>query len=527
MGGRLVAGFTLAVAVAAAGGAVAPQPALAVTNAASMLARDTPGLSIGSSVSIGGRPVANTPALPGDAVVVGGTVATLAPRTVVLQRWAAGAWRDVARGTATTRWSLSVRAPAPGRYTYRAVAPAAGSSPALLSAGHVVQVVPGAVTVLPQPPAQVGRLRRVAGLAAPARPGRPVQLWELVTGPRARPTWVPIAQTAEDAEGRFVVQVPAGSAGRHVYRVAVADALGRYPFRSAPTKAPTSRGPAASALLADITPLVTRVAEDAARVPSYTVTSIVVAGRPRVRSLHTSAHLLAYDVQGLSTVATSLSLLPVERDVQHRGGRLVEVRVDGRLRLRRFLADGQVVPLVLDVRGARTLALRSWDAGVLEPGPGSDLVLLTPVVATAPRPEVGVDAATSLSELAAVARTALVSTDQVVGEPSTGLLGGSVSLRGLAGGSTGSVTYALGGRFRTLAGVPVLTGRPCSCLTGRVQLYGDGRLLTTLDALASAPARRPVDVSGVRSLRVQLVGDPPRQAWSRAWAVTLADPRLT
>lgn len=530
MGGRLVAGT--AVAVLAAGvmatSAVAPQPAGAAApprRVPAMLAHEA-ALTIGSGVRVGGRLLTDTPALRRDPVVVSGTLATRVPRTIVLQRFAAGAWREVARGTATARWSLTVQAPAPGSYRYRATAPAAGSLGTLLSAEHVVPVVAGSVTVAPAASARVGRLRRVSGVAVPARPGRPVQLWELVTGTRGS-TWLPLAQTTEDAAGRFVVQLPAGRVGRHTYRAAVADALGHFVFRSPPAVTATASGPAASSYLADVTPLLTRGPDDAGRVPTSTVTSIVVAGRPRTRSLHTSAHSLAFDVQGFAGVATSLSLLPVQRQVLHRGSRLVEVRVDGRLRLRRFLTDGQVVPLALDVRGARTLSLRSVDGGVAERGPGSDLVLLTPVATTVSRPEVGVDAAASLSELTASSRGGPVRTGQVVGEPSSELLGGSVSLPAARDGGTGAVTYDLAGRFTTLTGVPLLSGRTCSCVSGRVLLYGDGRLLTTLQALTPAPVRRTVDVTGVRALRVQLVADPPRRPWPQAWAVTLADPRLT
>lgn len=532
-GGVLVAvtltaltGAVLVPPPAPARAAVAPAPAQTPRGPAP----DASGLTIGSHVRVGGRLLAGAPALPGDEVQLFGALPTRYPRTVVLQRFAAGAWRDVARGTARARWRLSVRAPEPGGYTYRAVAPAVGTSSALVSREHRVQVVAAVVTMAPPPRGQVGRLRRLTGTATPARPGRAVQLLELVDlrrtgGPAA--SWVPIAQTREDAAGRFLVQVPAGGVGRHRYRAAAADATGGFAFRSLAREAPTSRGPAASAYLAGVTPLLTRLPEEAGA-PAYTVTSIVADGRTRPRSLHTSAHLVSYDVQGFAALATSLTLLPVRRGVMHGGGRLVEVRVDGRLRLRRFVTDGRVRPLVLDVRGARQVQLRSHDRGTLERGPGSDVVLLTPVLTTVARPEIGVDAGTSLSELPALGRSAGVSTGQVVGEPSAGLLGGSVSLRGLAdAGTSGSVSFALGGRFRTLAGVPTLSGRTSAGLRGRVLVYGDDRLLTTLDALAAPPVRRTMNVTGVRSLRLQLVADRPQRAWAPAWAVTLADPRLS
>ena len=59
---------------------------------------------------------------PGERVVFDGGVTRSTGRVVVLQRFSGGAWREVGRRAARNSWQIAVSAPAPGRYSYRAVA---------------------------------------------------------------------------------------------------------------------------------------------------------------------------------------------------------------------------------------------------------------------------------------------------------------------------------------------------------------------------------------------------------------------
>ena len=78
------------------------------------------------------------------------------------------------------------------------------------------------------------------------------------------------------------------------------------------------------------------------------------------------------------------------------GPRLFEVRVDGVLRVRRFIAVGQAVPVTLDVRGKKAVSIASTPADPVE---ASDVLLATPVVTSEVRPERGVDAGLPLSDV--------------------------------------------------------------------------------------------------------------------------------
>ncbi|HEX8498806.1 MAG TPA: hypothetical protein VF661_16525, partial [Actinomycetales bacterium] len=91
---------------------VAAQPAAAV-------AAQPP--TISARVYVDGLATTYPVARPGEQVVLSGRLGAGPTRPVVLQRWATGAWREVARRPAAERWRFSVVAPAPGAYSYRVV----------------------------------------------------------------------------------------------------------------------------------------------------------------------------------------------------------------------------------------------------------------------------------------------------------------------------------------------------------------------------------------------------------------------
>jgi hypothetical protein len=225
-------------------------------------------------------------------------------------------------------------------------------------------------------------------------------MWE-----RRGERWDVLAQTTQLAAGSYTLRVPAGPAGTRAYRVAATGGDGQFEVRSAPLPVTTVRpspDTAGSTYLADVTPFAEQLV-GSARVAPYVVGTADVRGTLNPKSVHTSAGLLGYDVQGAASVGTAIGLLPVQREVLHRGPRLVEVSVDGRVRLRRVLVDGDLVPLVLDVRGARMVTFRTVpQSGAADDGgaadravarPPSDLVLVTPVASTRVRAERGVDPA--------------------------------------------------------------------------------------------------------------------------------------
>lgn len=203
--------------------------------------------------------------------------------------------------------------------------------------------------------------------------------------------------------------------------------------------------------------------------------------------------------------------------------------MDGDLRVRRFVKDGQALPLRVDVRGKRVVTIRSFDRGGLDNGLGSDVLLGTPIVTSQVLTERSVDSGTALSELRPTVRTgAAVATDQLVDSVYGTLHGGSLLLTASQLTSvTGSVEYDVGGVYSRLTGIPGVTGEASTDLTGRVRVYGDGTVLATLPARLDRRDLASVDITGVQRLRIELVSDAPTQFWNYGWYVAFADPRLT
>lgn len=345
--------------------------------------------TITAEVYVDGRATTYPTARPGEQVVLSGRLAVGPARPVALQRWASGAWREVARQVAVDRWRLSVVAPAPGTYSYRVVALADGRTPAATSPVRTVTIVAPSVTAAAGVLERSG-LRSFTGAVSPARPGQRVRLWQL-RGSR----WQVLAQTTQATGGVFTMRVPAGPAGSRAYRVATTGGDGQFSVRSAPEVVAAVRLPpdtGGSTYLADVTPFAEQLVGSAGVAP-YVVSTADVRGTLRPKSVHTSAGILGYDVEGAASVGTVLGLLPVQREVMHRGPRMLEVGVDGRVRLRRVLADGDLVPLVVDVRGAHLLTFRTVPQPDATAMPPSDLVLVTPLASTRVRTERGVDPA--------------------------------------------------------------------------------------------------------------------------------------
>lgn len=514
----------LAALVALVGGLVLP------STAATAATRST--ISITSRVYVPRAPkyleVATSlpTAIPGEHVVLSGSVTASSGRVVVLQRYVRGAWREVDRRTVSgSSWRFSTVALQPARYPYRAVALRTRTAGSATSATRVVVVVRPTVSLVAASTVEVGRLVTFTGRAVPARAGRLAQLWEL-RGPR----WVAVADTTQSSTGTFALRQLAPSSGQHTYRVVTQAASGRFDVRSAGHVTTTVRASAAgtrSAYLGDVTPA-------GQFYERYRVQSVVVGGHSYAKSVLTSAGRLTWQLgAGTRSISTALALQPLTAApgaFPMTGPQLVEVRVGSALRLRRFMRVGQVVPLTLDVTAEHTLTVTSIDRGPLDNGAGAAVVLVTPVVSTAARGERGVDAGTALSELPVVARTGAVLTGQVLGSTDSTLYGGSLELDSstLMPTRAGTVEYDLAGAYTHLTGVPLiaLEGR-AGVTTGRVRVYGDGTLLATLEAGAAGPAAS-VDVTGVRRLRVELVADPTPDSYGIfGWAVALADPRLS
>lgn len=477
-------------------------------------------ITITARVYVDGVQTSAPTAMPGEQVVLAGTVTYAKGRIVVLQRHVDGAWREVSRRAASGTWRFPILAPAPGAYRYRVVALATYWHGSVISQPRTLTVVKPSISLASASSAEAGRLVTFTGAAVPARPGHPVQLWEL-RGAR----WTPLASAKQSATGGFTMRLRAGTVGAHTYRAVTLAPTNWFDIRSrGRTVTTTEAAGVRSTYLSDVTPLL----HDPAAA-SYVVDAITVGGRSYPKSIHTSAPLLSYQLGAdAGSLGTAIALKAATRDaIAYAGDRLVEVRVDGVLRLRRFIQDDQVVPLTLDLRGKQVLTIRSYDRGPLDLGFGSDLVLVTPVVSSAARSERGVDLTTSLSELIPRARSAAIKTNQVIDSASQTLYGGSVVLPASNVSETiGAVEYVLGGAYARLTGVPAVTGEATNRHTGRVEVYGDGALLATLPARFNRRDLATVDVSGVQRLRLKLVADPPAEGWTFSWAVAFADPRL-
>ena len=469
-------------------------------------------------------PPSQPTAMPGDEVVLAGSVTRSSGRVVLLQRLVAGVWREVDRSPVTgSSWRFSTVDGAPARSSYRALALRTRTAGGATSATRAVTVVRPTLSVSTATTVETGRVATFTGTAAPARRGRPVQLWEL-RGPR----WVVVADTTQSSVGTFTMRQLAASPGQHTYRAVTLAGNGRFDVRSRSrdltTVRPSTPG-ARSVYLADVTPVAV----------NYTgprqVQTVAVGGHLYVKSIKSLDHRLTWQLgDGFQSLATALVMqTPATSDplLNRNGPRLVEVRVDAALRLRRFIKPGQVVPLSLDLRGKHTLDIASYDRGDGDADFGGALTLITPVVTTVPRTERGVDTSTALSELRPAARTGPVSTNRVLGHLTSTLYGGSFTVSSGPSPMTvvGTVDYDLGGSFTTLTGVPLIYGEAFAGTTGRVHVYGDGVLLATLEGAFEERAAA-VDVTGVHRLRVELVTDPTPDMWIYPWGVGLADPRL-
>ena len=504
------------------GGLVLPGSASAVTRSS---------ISISAHVYLSGPPsftqgpTSRPTAVPGEQVVVSGTVTRSSGRVVVLQRLVAGAWREVARRPVTgVSWRFSTVAGAPARYSYRALALRTRTAGGTTSATSVVTVVRPTVLVGAATTVQTGRVVTFTGTAAPTRPGHRVQLWEL-RGPR----WVVVADTEQSPSGTFTFGQLAAPLGRHTYRVVTQAGNGRFDVRSRSRDVTTVRAPtpgAWSAYLAGVTPA------GLTSTDTYRVQPATIAGHTYANSIVTVDYRPTWQLgAGAQSISTALALQPFRTTdplPRYDGPRLVEVRVDAALRLRRFITPGQVVPLTLDVRGRHTLTLTSVDRGPLDLDFGAAVVLVSPVVSTVPRTERGVDTSTALSELRPVAMSGPVRTDQLVGSTTSRLFGGSLELDSPASPASlaATVDYDLNGSFTTLTGVAMITGEASAQTTGRIRVYGDGTLVATLEGDFDQRTDT-VDVTGVRRLRLELVVDPTPQTWTFTWGIGFADPRLT
>ncbi len=496
-----------------------------VPSAAAAQARTT--LTIGAHVYVDGVRTAAPAAVPGEQVVLSGSIIPAGPRVTVLQVQVGGTWREVARRTASATWRFEVLAPAPGAHPYRVVAPPTPSAAAAISPTGVVRVQRPAVRLDAPHELREGGLLVLTGAAQQARPGHGVRLCE-----RRGSQWVLIAATAQGPAGEFVLRVPPPAPGAHLYRVLTTKPDGRYGVAS-PAVAVRVSGPASggrASYLADVTPLIT-ARPALVGYPSYGVGPVRVAGRTYPRSIRTGYADVSFDLgAGAASLGTALALLPVTSNgFRFSGARLVEVRVDGRLRVRRFVQVGEVVPLTLDLRGARTLAVRSLDRGSLDVSFGSDLVLVTPGLSPTPAAERGVDTGTALSELRPVAVQGSVATDALVDSTFRTLYGGSLQVVNARSplAVTGAVEYDLAGSFTRLTGVPAVTLQPDGeATTGTVRVLGDGVVLATLPARAGTREPAAVDLTGVQLLRIELETSPSPPGWTHDWAVALADPRL-
>jgi hypothetical protein len=411
----------------------------------------------------------------------------------------------------------------------------ASAQPATTSAATAVAAATAQPSITMRAPTSVeaGQLLTVTGVARPVRLAAPVQLWELRGS-----SWVPIAESGQAKNGSFAVRMRAGRLGRHVYRVATEDSRYRFSIRSAvavvTTVRPSSSG-VRSTRLAATTPLGAYVGQRRDGEPApYGIGTYRISGTPTVRgraypdSVRTISADFSYELGAhAATFGAAVSLAPIQPYV---GPRLVEIRVDDVVRVRRFVRDGQAFPVRIDVRGKRVVRIITESSGSLIEGPGSYVLLGTPVVTSRVLSERGVLTSTVLSNLRATAVSGPVRLNQVEGAIGRELLGGSINLAGPQRGSaTGSVSYDLRGKYRRLVGVPAIFGETHTILRGRVRLYGDGRLLADLPAPLWSYRRSQVDVTGVQRLRIDLSASlsDATQWWNYSWFVVWGDGRLT
>ena len=506
----------LVVLMLALGLLVPPSTAVALTRSTS---------TISARIYVDGTPTSLPAAMPGEQVVFSGSMSPPGARVVVLQVYVAGAWHEVARKTASSAWRFSVRAPAPGTRPYRVVLARTATALSVSSPMVRLSVVRPAISGTSVDRVEAGRLLTITGHATPARTGHVVRLWEQLGR-----SWVPVSDARQDAAGAFTLRIRAGALGRHVYREVTLDADNRFSTRSAPhvvtTLKPSTAG-ARSTFLADVTPLSALVGPAQGR-PDYTSATVTLAGRQYVKSVRTPAYNFSYQLGAdASSFATAIALAPAAAGAPNTS-RLVEVRVDRTVRVRRFLSSGQVLPIVLDVRLAKVVTIQSWDRGPLDLELGPDLVLGRPVVTSAMLAERNANQGSVLSDLRPSAVSAGMATGQVVGSYQTRLYGGSLTLSASnAVTATGGADYVLLGAFTRLSGFVGLTGETDPTLTGSIEVLGDGRLLAALPARAGTPKAISVDVAGVQKLHLKFIADLPRQSWGHTWYVTFGDPRVT
>lgn len=481
--------------------------------------------TVAARIYVDGSPTSLTAAMPGERVVFFGSMSPRGARLVVLQVHVARAWHEIARKTASGTWSFAVTAPAPGTRSYRVLLPATATATAAVSANLALTVVRPAIVGSSPTRVEAGRLLTITGRAIPARVGHVVRLWEQ----RGR-RWVPVADARQDAGGAFTLRIRAAALGRHVYREVTLGADNRFGVRSAPHTVTTVKPSTAglrSTFLADVTPLSQLVGPAQGR-PVYTASTLTLAGRPYAKSIRTASYHFSYELGAeASSFATALALAPAATGAPNRS-RLVQVRVDHSVRVRRFVTSGQVLPIVLDVRFAKVVTIQSWDRGPLDLELGPDLVLGRPVVMSAALAERNAIKGTVMSDLPPTSVSAGMATRQVVGSYENRLYGGSITLAASnAVTASGNVDYVLLGAFTRLSGFVGLTGETDRSLTGTLKVFGDGQLLATVPARAGTARAISLDISGVQKLRLQFVSDLPAQSWGHTWYVTLADPRVT
>ncbi|HEX8496908.1 MAG TPA: hypothetical protein VF661_06910, partial [Actinomycetales bacterium] len=471
-------------------------------------------------------------AMPGEEVMLNGVVTRSPGRVMVLQQRIGGQWRDVARRPVEGTWRFSVVARTPGARSYRVVALRTATAGQGISPTRVVTVVQPSISIAPAVTSKGSPVLAFTGRAVPARLDRQVQLWQL-RGAR----WVSVADALQRADGSFTVRVLA-SAGRQTFRAVTASLTGPTAVRS-PTRvvsAPTAPAAGWSLYLSDVSPHAcvqcTIGSDDGDR--GYATGPLMAGGRTWEKSVHSSLHEVAFTLGGRASSLSTAITLEQEPSVPYArvGPRLVEVRVDGRLRLRTFLRDGRPRPMVLDVRGAEEVRFTSYGRGGWDNTTGSDLALLTPVVSTAVQEERGVDTTTPVSELRRVAVSGPQLRDGRAGSVARTLHGGSLlfhSDNSSTAASSAWGDYDLGGRYTRLTGFPMLYGELGPGLSESVRVIGDGRLLAALPASTEGEeALSQVDVTGVRRLRLELVADrvDREMGWNLSWYVALGDPRV-
>lgn len=423
-----------------------------------------------------------------------------------------------------------------------------------------------AITVTAPSNVRSGGVLTMSGRARPARPGFTVSLWQ-----QRGKGWEPVAETTQSPTGAFVLRAKVDSVGRHSYRAVTTvqprprdDLLTKGPVRVV-TTLPSRPGAAVTYL--GLTDPVGGVVDDfgdsyvPGRVgsspagPATVGGSATLAGRAYPRSLRTTSRSLTWAVgTDATTFSATLGLVAVLRSATtFTGTRVIEVEVDGITRVRRTMEAGEALPVVVDVRGHRYVTVRAQSQGWLPQPVAADLVVGTPMVMDVVRPERGVVVGQLLTNLYAeldeeppAAPTEGAGTQSLVDGwvvPATvghsslsgrrfrhALFGGSLvavpMVEDAPPGVVAQMSYPLRGRWTRLTGRPAYwpATRARASLSGRVELYGDGRLLASLPALpADVPALRSVDVTGVRTLQVRLVSDHP----VGPDLIALAEPRLT